>query len=315
MKRGSPTIVELLAFDAVARYGSVTQAALALCVSVSGISKQISGLEKFIGRPLLRKNGRGVTLTSAGREYWMKISPCLRTIESATYAARSEGDTAGVLTIASVPTFLTKWLIPRLTDFRHLYPDVTFSFRKHVETDEYFPSDIDAAIRYGDGGWADVRADYIAGCDFVCIVSPELLHAEAQTLANNDFSRLTLLHHEQTPQAWQQWISLRGLDDTRTLAGPHFAQYSALIQAVLSSYGVGLVPRILVEDELAEERLKTIGEPLSLDQGHYFCFVAEKLDRPVFAAFRDWLLQQGRGLRMPSERISRKSPAHPVRVE
>ena len=153
VKRTCPTILELLALDAVAHHGSITLAAEVLCLSVSGVSKQLSGLEKFVGKPLLKKNGRGVQLTSTGREYWLKISSSLRKIESATYEARSEGSGTGVLTLASVPTFLTKWLIPRLSDFRRHYPDVTFSFRQHLGSNEAFPSDIDAAIRYGAGDW------------------------------------------------------------------------------------------------------------------------------------------------------------------
>ncbi len=293
MKRTTPTIAELLALDAVARHGSITHAAIALCVSLSAVSKQIAGLESFVGQPLIRKNGRGIALTPVGREYWMKISPCLRTIESATYEARSVGVGAGVLTIASVPTFLTKWLIPRLAAFRRQYPDVTFSFRKHVEVNENFPSDIDAAIRYGARGWPDVRAEYIAGRDFVCVGSPSVLGSGDGGVEHDAIGGLTLLHHEQAPVAWPEWALKHGVDEARAIAGPRFAQYSALIQAALSGLGPGLVPRILVEDELAEGRLKILGEALELDQGHYFCFVADKLDRPVFSAFRSWLLHEG----------------------
>ena len=53
MKRACPTILELLAFDAVALHGSITLAAGALCLSVSAVSKQLAGLENFIGQPLL----------------------------------------------------------------------------------------------------------------------------------------------------------------------------------------------------------------------------------------------------------------------
>ena len=157
MKRSCPSILELLALDAIAQHGSLTLAAEVLCISVSAVSKQLAGLEKFVGKALLKKMGRGVQLTSTGREYWMKISPSLRTIESATYEARADASGAGVLTLASVPTFLTKWLIPRLSDFRHRYPDVTFSFRQHLGQSEAFPYDIDAAIRYGAGNWSDPR--------------------------------------------------------------------------------------------------------------------------------------------------------------
>jgi DNA-binding transcriptional LysR family regulator len=291
MKRSCPTILELLALDAVARHGSVTVAAATLCVSVSAISKQLAGLEKFVGKPLLKKSGRGVQLTATGREYWIKISPSLRTIEAATYEARSDG--AGVLTLASAPTFLTKWLIPRLAAFRRRCPDVTFSFRQHLGANEAFPSDIDAAIRYGAGDWEDVRSDYIAGCEFVCIAAPELVKRGRRSEAPTEIIRHTLLHHEQAPQAWQNFAAKYRIDEAKILAGPSFAQYSAVIQAALSGLGVGLVPRILVEDELAERRLLTVGEAVSVDQGHYFCYVADKLERPVFAAFREWLLDEG----------------------
>lgn len=295
MKRACPTILELLAFDAVAQHGSITAAAGVLCVSVSGVSKQLAELEKFVGKPLLKKSGRGVQLTSTGREYWTKISPSLRRIESATYEARADGSGAGVLTLASVPTFLTKWLIPRLSDFRRRYPDVTFSFRQHLGSGEDHPPDIDAAIRYGAGDWPDVTSDYIAGCEFVCILASDLLRQGGQIATPGELINLTLLHHEQAPQAWRQWASHYGLDEVRILSGPRFAQYSAVIQAVLSGLGVGLVPRILVQEELQEGRAIAFGEPIQVDQGHYLCFAADKLERPVFAAFRSWLLAQGTG--------------------
>lgn len=291
MKRACPTILELLAFDAVARYGSMTVASEILCISVSAVSKQIAALEKYIGKPLLRKDGRGVRLTSTGRGYWVKISASLRKIESATYEARADGHGAGVLTLASAPTFLTKWLIPRLADFRKAYPDITFSFRQHLELNEALPADVDAAIRYGAGDWPDAVSDYVAGREFVCIHSPGLFDARQKPSPGEVISR-ALLHHEQALQAWRQWAALHDLEEVRVLSGPRFAQYSAVIQAVLSGLGIGLVPKILVEEELKEGRVLTFGQSIEVDQGHYLCYSADKIERPVFATFRTWLLRQ-----------------------
>ncbi len=89
MKRDCPTIQELLAFDAVARHQSITLASGALCITASAVSKQVAGLEAFLGRQLLQKNGRGVELTPQGRVYWQKISGGLRAIEAATFEVRS----------------------------------------------------------------------------------------------------------------------------------------------------------------------------------------------------------------------------------
>lgn len=291
MKRGCPTIQELLAFDAVARHESLTRAASALCMTVSGVSKQLSGLEQFIGHALLEKVGRGVQLTSTGREYWNRISPGLRMIETATFEARSGGTGSGVLALASVPTFLTKWLIPRLADFRRLHPGVTFSFSQHLGQGEAHPPEIDAAIRYGQGDWPGVVSDYIAGREFVCIVPTEWSLKEqvpAQVLNQ------TLLHHEQAPLAWRQWAAQQGLDESHALSGPRFAQYSAIVQAVVSGLGTGLVPQVLVEEELSQGRVVAFGHAMELDQGHYLCFNSTRMERPLFAAFRSWILSQER---------------------
>lgn len=293
MKRACPTMNELLAFDAVARHESLTQAASTLCVTVSAVSKQLANLEEFLGQPLLQKQGRGVQLTAYGRIYWQRISVSLRAIETATYEARSGNSDAGVLTLASVPTFLTKWLIPRLPNFRQKFPGITLSFSQHLAAGESIPPGVDAAIRYGSGDWPGTSADYIAGREFVLIAAPPLL-ARIPLAHPNQIAAHTVLHHEQAARAWQQWASHHAVAEVHTLAGPRFAQYSALIQAAVSGLGVGLVPRILVLDELSQGSLVVpCGEAAHIDQGHYLCFNANRLELPVFASFRDWILEQG----------------------
>lgn len=283
-----------MAFDAVASFESLTRAAGVLCVSVGAVSKQLASLETFIGKPLFEKQGRGVRLTAIGREYWNKISPSLRAIESATFEVRATGSGSGVLTLASVPTFLTKWLIPRLGDFRLRYPGVTFSFRRHLDRGETQPHDIDASIRYGSGDWPNVVADYIAGREFACVMALGSRHGTFSANPQTLLKGVTLLHHIEAPTVWRKWASHHDLDTLQTLSGPRFAQYAAIIQAALSGLGAALVPKILVEDELQDGRLQAIGNTVDGDQGHYLCFASEKAERPVFAAFREWVLTEGR---------------------
>lgn len=292
VKRACPTIQELLAFDAVARHHSLTRAATSLCVSVSAVSKQLASLEDFVGRSLLQKQGRGVQLTPLGREYLTKVSPSLRTIETATFELRAGTSGSGVIALASAPTFLTKWLIPRLADFRRLHPGVTFSFSQHLGPTEAHSPDIDAAIRFGSGQWPGVHSDYIAGREFVCVYSRALLTAGQQRLDLEDLLAHTLLHHEETLLGWSNWASHHRAEEARFLSGPRFAQYTAIIQGVLSGLGVGLVPRVLVEDELASGALILFGEEVVMEQGHYLCFSSNRLERPIFAAFRSWVLAQ-----------------------
>lgn len=295
MKRDCPTIQELLAFDAVARHESLTLAASALCITVSAVSKQLGGLEAFLGRALLQKNGRGVQLTPQGRVYWQKIAPGLRAIETATFEARSGDAGAGLLTLASVPTFLTKWLIPRLPAFSQKSRQVTLSFSRHLEPSDGIPAGVDAAIRYGPDGWPGVVSEYIAGREFVLIASPERMPAPGRIEQPAELARHTLLHHAGAPMAWRQWANEHGVPEVQTAAGPRFAQYSALIQAALNGLGIGLVPRLLVQEELADGSLASpCGQPVLVDQGHYLCYRPDRLELPAFATFRAWLLDEGK---------------------
>ena len=292
MKRACPTIQELLIFDAVARYESLSLAAEDLCLSVSGVSKQIAGLQKFVGRELLKKKGRGVELTPTGKSYWIKISPHLRMIESATAEARNDRSGEDCIVLASAPTFLAKSLIPKLPDFRNCYPNAKLVFRHYIGLREAFPSNIDAAISHGQGQWSNVAHDFITGREFVCILSPVLLEKTGPIRTPKNLMAHPLLHLGHAALGWGTWAKHHGLDEVQALSGLYFAQYSAVIQAVMSGLGIGLVPRFLVEDLLRKGRIIESGSFVDRNQGHYLCYRTDKPQRPVFSAFRSWLLEQ-----------------------
>lgn len=295
MKRDCPTIQELLAFDAVARYESVSKAAEVLCLTVSAVSKQLAGLELFMGRRLLEKRGRGVQLTPLGQFYWQKIATSLRMIEAATFEVRSNVADSGVLSLACVPTFLTKWLIPRLPDFRRAHPSITLSFSQHMGLSEPLAPGVDVVIRYGTGEWPGLVADYIAGREFVLVVSPTLQGLGNRMMRPADLLGHTLLHHEEAPQAWPLWSEQQGLTQLHVHSGPRFAQYSAVIQAAISGLGVALVPRVLVEEELERGSLLCpFDQTLVVGQGHFLCYRPDRAASPLLAAFKGWILAQHR---------------------
>lgn len=299
MKRSCPTIQELLALDAVARYQNMTRAAGALCITVSAVSKQLAGLESFLGVVLLEKHGRSVQLTPAARSYWQRVAGGLREIETATFECRAgardtaSGTATGLLTLASVPTFLTKWLIPRLPDFRRRHPGITLSFGQHLSRDDAIAPGVDVAIRYGAGQWPELVTEYIGGREFVPIGAADLLGGKRGDGAGA-LRGHSLLHHEEAPGAWRLWAAQHGALDLPTLTGPRFARYSALIQAVASGLGIGMVPRLLVEEELAQGHLITLtGMGVTLDHGHYLCFRPERASSAVLGVFRTWVQEQG----------------------
>lgn len=78
-----PPLNALRAFEATARLMSLSKAGDELHVTHAAISHQIKHLETWLGRKLLQKAGRGITLSAAGGEYYRAVSGSLAAIAHA----------------------------------------------------------------------------------------------------------------------------------------------------------------------------------------------------------------------------------------
>ncbi|RQT71432.1 LysR substrate-binding domain-containing protein [Burkholderia cepacia] len=294
MKHLYPNVAELHAFATSAKYLNFSYAARELGLTPSAVSRQIANLEALFGVKLFVREGRGLALTRAGQVYHARVVGPLREIGNASIELLSARENSDLLTIASVPTFTTKWLLPRLTRFLATAPDVTLSFRRHLAPGDVFPFGLDAAIRYGDGGWEGVRSDYLGGRTFVPVCSREFadrhaLHAPADVVA------APRLVHEQAEIAWSAWAERHRASQMNALAGPRFEQYSVLFQAAQAGLGIALVPRFLILDNLAAGTLvEPFDAPVDVDaQGHYLCYAPERLDTSdALRQFRNWMLEE-----------------------
>ncbi|MBP7641262.1 MAG: LysR family transcriptional regulator, partial [Thauera sp.] len=132
MRKKIPSTAALLAFEAAARHESFTRAAEELALTQSAICRQIGALEDFLGVPLFRRTRRGVQLTEAGLSYSRQIAPRLDAIEHDTLAVMAHHGAGSVLELAVVPTFATRWLLPRLADFQSKNADVVVNM--HTQT-------------------------------------------------------------------------------------------------------------------------------------------------------------------------------------
>jgi LysR family transcriptional regulator, glycine cleavage system transcriptional activator len=289
MRRNTPTIQQLLAFEALARHLALPATADELCVTPSAVSRSIAELESFLDLPLFDRAGRRFRLSVHGQDYLARVAPSLRALETASLEMRARRSGDGVLVLASVPTFTTKWLVPRLPALRRLHPGITLNFHRHLEGRDGHPPEIDAAIRYGVGDWPGVVSEYIAGREFVIVCAPGHLRGGRRTLSR--LADATLLQHQAVPDAWSACAHQLGLKDLRPPAGSRFDQYSALISAACAGMGVGLVPLCLVTEELATHRLeRLIDDTITLAPGHFLCYRQDRIDYPVLKQFRDWLV-------------------------
>lgn len=294
MRHCYPNVAELLAFTSAARHLNFSRAARELGLTPSAVSRQIAALEGLVGTPLFVREGRHLTLTDAGRRYHERVAEPLREIGNASLELMTSRGDSDLLTIASVPTFTTKWLIPRLPAFLASTPGVTLSFSRHLSHGDAFPFTLDAAIRYGDGTWEGVVSDYVDGRWFMPVCAPSFL-ARYPLHHVEDVARAPRLVHNQAEDVWGTWADRYGVATHAQRPEPRFEQYSVLLQAAEAGMGVGLVPAFLAREAVTAGRLV---EPVSAGvdvphHGHYLCYPRERLQqRTALRQFREWMLTQ-----------------------
>jgi LysR family glycine cleavage system transcriptional activator len=285
-----PSLSALAAFEAAARHGSFTRAAEELNLTQGAVSRQVGHLEKTLGIALFERVRKRVALTATGAVYATEIRDGLSRLAAATVSAMAFRGGAGVLHLAILPTFGTRWLIPRLPRFTEAHPGITINFATKLVPFDFSREPIDAAIHFGDPVWPGAKLHRLMGEEVVPVAAPALV-ARIGLAEPADMLRAPLLQQSTRPRAWANWLEQQGLPPQRALMGPRFEQFAMVSQAAVAGLGIAIVPRFLVEEELRSGALVIpVDRPVTGSGGYYLVYPEAKETLPAVAAFRDWLL-------------------------
>lgn len=295
MRRRIPSIQALLAFESAAHRGSFTLASEYLSVSQSAVSHQVLGLERDLDVQLFHRHSRQLELTDAGTSLLSRVSPALDALEGAVLDLVSSKGQGGKLELGVVPTFATKWLIPRLPSFLNEHPHVTLNLATRLQTFNFSLTGLDAAIHYGRPDWPGTESEYLMGEDSVLVCSPHLIES-CQLCEPADVLKFTLIHQSTREHAWRDWFKLAQLDYSSACSvGPKYELFSMIAQAVKAGLGLAVLPRFLVADDLAEGKLAMPFDLfLSSDFAYYLVWPTQKASWRPLLQFRDWLRDQTR---------------------
>ena len=113
-------------FIILAATKNFTKAAEKMHLSQSALSLQINKLETYIGKPLLNRNNRTVTLTEAGLEL-ITYAQAIVDNEKKMLLHFQKPNLKGELSIGTPEAIATTYLSRILADFVEIYPDVHIS--------------------------------------------------------------------------------------------------------------------------------------------------------------------------------------------
>lgn len=291
MRRYLPSSMSLKCFEASVRHLSFTRAAEELHLTQSAVSRQIRNLEEFLSRDLFIRFNKRLVLTGAGAAYYKEILPLLDGMESACLRMLHREDEKTTLTLASLPTFASHWLIPRLVTFQKQHSQFQLSI-KALGDSEVDPHDVDIILHYGGDHWPKAISHHLMSEQVVAVCSPLLIDRQGvSTLPIKDIMNYPLLHLSYRINAWPDWMAYQGIEHD-VFSGASFDHFHMLLEAAKLGMGVALIPTIIVKHEIEQGLLITpFSGSVATSNEYFLSYPADKADLEQVVVFRDWVLQ------------------------
>jgi LysR family transcriptional regulator, glycine cleavage system transcriptional activator len=291
MMRQLPPLNGLRAFEAAARHLSFTQAAEELFVTQAAISHQVKGLEEILGEPLFRRVNRGLILSEAGQTLFPAVRDGLDTMATAVRQL-SDNSRQGMLTVSTLDSIASAWLVPRLGNFRERHPDLDVRLTMGDALVDFARDEVDLAIRYGRGDWPGCQIQFLMNEEIFPVASPQLIADGPSIEHPRDLANYTLLH-DTLPEDWGDWFRANDAGGVKPRGSIQIEHSHIIVQAAMAGQGIALGRSVLVRDALATGRLvRLFDTAMRVDYAYYVVGAAATWDNPRIKAMRDWLADE-----------------------
>jgi LysR family glycine cleavage system transcriptional activator len=294
-----PSIHALRVFEVAARRMSFTEAARELCVTQTAVSHQIRALEDELGVALFRRGTRQVSLTAEGRAWAAELAPIFAQLQAANRklraGARGHRDEVA---LSIIPSFASRWLVPRLGRFLEAHPDVDLRISAVARVVDFSSEPADLGIRYGHGRYPGLAVEKLADDAWVVVAAPTLL-ARGRPRSPRELGRHALIHDDE-PDALSGWLERQGVAEGAHQRRTEISDSSMLVDAAVRGQGIALARWSLAIDDVAAGRLELVfprAAPVPTGRAYYLAAPRENLRRPAVAAFWKWVLREAAPLR------------------
>ncbi|MFJ4388891.1 LysR substrate-binding domain-containing protein [Pseudomonas soli] len=295
--------VWLHVFSCAARHLSFTRCAEELHITPGAVSQQMRQLEERLGFRLFLRRARGVELSAEGQRLAQTVAEAYGSIE-AELLRLDAGEIRGTLRLRSIPSFLAKWLTPRLPRFQQRYPDIELRLVAEDSNQALHPEDFDLAIDLNDGSYPGMLSTPLLDEQIFPVCSPALLRGRPPLHGPAGLTHYPLLHDI---TAWRgsseyaEWefyldgIGAGGLDVRR---GHTFNRNHLTIEAAIAGVGVAIARRTLLNDELERGALIVpFGVPIANHKRYVLLYPPGGLSQPGARAVHDWLVEEAQSFR------------------
>lgn len=249
-----PNLKALQAFRFAGEAESFKAAAERLHVTQAAISQQIKTLEEQLGVSLFKRRPREVALTAEGRQLLASISQGFSIIEQGVI--KLTGDpTPTQLNISTLPSFASRWLVPRLGSFQNSAPELTVNLTPALHLESFEGDHLDLAIRFGKGHYPGLQSVKLFDEYLIPACHPSLI--DNSVSLKQQISKMSLLTDDSPDlaDAWNQFKNMSGINFHDDASKLQVNDSTLLVEAVLAAQGLSLLRFSLIYELLDRGQL------------------------------------------------------------
>ncbi|GIO32610.1 MULTISPECIES: LysR family transcriptional regulator [Paenibacillus] len=248
---------DLKIFQAVAREGSITKAALRLGYVQSNVTARIRQLEAELNTSLLHRQSRGVSLTPAGENLLKYADKIVYLLDEAFKSTRNSETPSGSLRIGSLETTAAVQLPGMMLEYHRSYPEVKLSLSTGHTSDlvrKVLDYELDAAFVNGPQNHPDLEELFSFEEEMVLIAEPGEASLQTALTKPQLFIGKGCFHRKKL----EHWLE----EHQQTLNSMEFGTLEAILGGVSAGLGVSLVTRSSVKtwEEAGKIRVFSIPE-------------------------------------------------------
>lgn len=283
-------------FLTIAETGSFTATAERLDLSKPMVSRAVVLLEEWFNARLLQRTTRKVSLTEAGEqaiEYCRKMANLTEEMEQ-NLLARS-GELRGTLRIAAEPMFGSTELLQIVQQFMAQHPKLHIQLHLSDKAVDLVEERIDLAIRFTNTPDPNLIARHLGECHSLLVASPDYL-AQGEPHSPVELNQFRFLAHANINR--KAWKFYRDNQETMIeLTSPFTTNDTqTLLNAVLAGNGIAMLPKYLLNQHLAEQRLKAILTEWTLPVYQLYALYPSRHHLPLSVrSFLDFLIEKTKG--------------------
>jgi DNA-binding transcriptional LysR family regulator len=267
----------------VVTLGSFRGAGQRLNTTQPAISQRIAQLEREMGVKLLNRDHRVVSPTPSGRQLMLYAEKLIGLRAEMMAEVGDRSAMRGVLRLGVAETIVHTWLSRLIKSVNTAYPNLSLEIEVDITPNlsaRLMGQEIELALLLGPIPTSGVRNRVL--CDYpVGFLASPSLGLPPGPLKAKDLARFPIITFPRKTQPYETVRSLFNRPDLPPIRLHASASLATVIHMALEGLGIAVIPTSIVENELADGRLRLLSTDLKITP---LTFSASWLESPDMLA-------------------------------